>query len=281
MKTVNFTLFALVLATKVFAAEVIELGISNSIESKVLTETRPYHVYLPPSYQSSDNSYPVIYLLDGDINRFKGFVGAVEALSTPTLENQVQQAIVVAIPNTNRARDLTPSELEEWIFKGRVLESFDETGGASQLSQFLQNELIPQIESTYRASNKRVLVGESFGGLYSAYTLIHNQSLFSDYLIIDPTAVWDNDYLNRVLVPKLNGTKVNANVFFAFANNSHIGELGKTNYQWGSTFASTVISLVGESSHASQQYFESERHGTVAFLAWYNGLKTLLPSNQQ
>ncbi|MBU3021613.1 hypothetical protein [Aestuariibacter sp. A3R04] len=65
-------------------------------------------------------------------------------------------------------------------------------------------------------------------------------------------------------------------MYFAFANNSHLGEIGETNYQWGSSFAISVIQDAKDV--AIQQYFEEETHGTVAFMAWYKGLKVLLPN---
>jgi len=82
--------------------------------------------------------------------------------------------------------------------------------------------------------------------------------------------------LNRTLNSNKRKPKVSSNVFFAFANNSHLGEIGLTNYKWGTIFASSIINnSVGISQ---QRYFEDEVHGTVAFMAWYHGLKTLLPT---
>ena len=269
----------LLLQASVYASEIIELGIATSIKSEVMKENRPYMVYLPPSYEKNSNTYPVIYLLDGDIHRFKGFVGVLESLSSQTLENQVKEAIVIAIPNTNRSRDLTPSILKEWTFRGRVLDTFDQTGNALNFTTFLKTELIPHIEKTYRASEKRVLVGESFGGLFASNVIVFTPTMFSDYLIIDPTALWDNDYLNRAYLANPKSTNLDINVFFAFANNSHLGEIGLTNYSWGSAFATSIIKH--SNGIAKQQYFENESHGTVALLAWYNGLKTLLPSENK
>ena len=73
-------IIACMLATSAFASEVVELGISTSLNSNVMEEERPFMVYLPPSYDVASESYPVIYLLDGDVHRFKGFVG-IEGLS--------------------------------------------------------------------------------------------------------------------------------------------------------------------------------------------------------
>ena len=279
MKKLVTVFLTLIFALAAHAEDSILLGTSTSLESKVLGENRPYMVYLPPSYAVSENTYPVIYLLDGDTHRFKGFVGVLESLSTETLERQVQESIVISIPNTNRSRDLTPSTLKEWKFKGRVLDTFEQTGNAHHFAKFLEQELIPAIDNKYRTSQKRVLVGESFGGLFAASILLKSPSLFTDYLIIDPTSLWDNDYLNRTFNASNRNSKASPDVFFAFANNSHLGEIGLTNYKWGATFASSIID--NANGIAQQQYFENETHGTVAFLAWYNGLKALLPTTEQ
>ena len=70
----------------------------HSIYSSALEEQRDYFVYLPPSYRDSEQKFPVLYVLDGDIHRWKSISGVVEGLSTETLEQQIQQAIVVSIP---------------------------------------------------------------------------------------------------------------------------------------------------------------------------------------
>lgn len=279
MRIIISVFIFLLCASKVLALEIVDIGITTSLKSEILKEERPYMVYLPPSYRDNKKTFPVIYLLDGDIHRFKGFVGVLESLSTETLGNQVQEAIVVAIPNTNRSRDLTPSTLAEWTFKGRVLDKFEHTGKANNFTSFLENELIPEIKSTYRVSEKRVLVGESFGGLFAGHVFLYSQSLFTDYLIIEPTALWDDDYLNKIYASNFKESKFQSNVFFAFANNSHLGEIGLTNYKWGTNFASAIIQ--NSSATARQQYFEDETHDTVAFLAWYRGLKMLLPSTEE
>jgi predicted alpha/beta superfamily hydrolase len=279
MKTLMIAFSSLLFAAAAYGDNLILLGFSSSLESKVMGENRPYMVYLPPSYETSENTYPVIYLLDGDTHRFKGFVGVLESLSTETLEKQVQESIVISIPNTNRSRDLTPSFLREWKFKDRVLDTFEQTGNAQQFVKFFEQELIPKIDTEYRTSKKRVLVGESFGGLFAANTLLKSPSVFTDYLIIDPTSLWDNDYLNRTFNAGEGNVKSSSRVYFAFANNSHLGEIGLTNHKWGATFASSIIDSTNGIS--KQHYFENETHGTVAFLAWYSGLKALLPNTER
>jgi enterochelin esterase-like enzyme len=141
----------------------VSFGVERSITSNILQENRTYFVYLPPSYGSSKAQYPVVYLLDGDVHRWKAVAGLLEGLSTATLEQQVAEAIVVAIPgseNAIRERDLTPTNIAKWTFKGKVLEEFNNnTGNAAHYLSFFKEELIPEINKTYRTSGQRVIVG--------------------------------------------------------------------------------------------------------------------------
>jgi len=45
-----------------------------TINSKILDTERSYAVYLPPNYDSSEVSYPVLYLLHGSGNDHTGWV---------------------------------------------------------------------------------------------------------------------------------------------------------------------------------------------------------------
>uniref|UniRef100_UPI002596314A alpha/beta hydrolase n=1 Tax=uncultured Pseudoalteromonas sp. TaxID=114053 RepID=UPI002596314A len=251
------------------------------LKSVILGEQRSFSVYLPPSYNENPNqSYPVIYLLDGDLTHLKAVAGLVEALSTQRLEQQIQQTIIVAIPNSQNAireRDFTPTNVD-WTFNGELLEKFENIGNAANYSAFFEKELIPLINKNYRTSTKRVLIGESFGGLFASYVLLSNHALFTDYLIIDATYLWDNNYLNCYFDEKqLINKPLNGNVYFTFANNDEaFGEIGKANYQWGVAFAKKLKAHPSNNLIINQRYFKDETHGTVAALSWYYGLKSLL-----
>lgn len=281
MVRVMFLFFLYFYTSLSIASEVIDFGIKSKITSNVLQETRRYYVYLPPSYRNADICYPVIYLLDGDEHRWKVVAGMIEGLSSETLEQQVVEAIVVAVPsseNAIRERDLTPTNISEWTFHGKVLDKFNgNIGNAAAYLSFFKTELIPEINKTYRTTNQRVVVGESFGGLFAPYALLFDSSVFTDYLIIDPTSLWDNNYLNRAFANfKFKSSIPAANVYFAFANNSALGEIGNTNLKWGQGFAASISSSSTGKLKVKEQYFEAESHGTVALLGWYNGFKYLL-----
>ena len=208
----------------VLANSSITLAQVFTIQSEALREQRDYSVYLPPSYQSDEaRHFPVIYVLDGDEHRLKAIAGIVEGLSTDTLEKQVQEAIIVAIPNSKNAireRDFTPTNVN-WEFNGQVLEKFENIGNAANYLEFFQRELLPHINKTYRTTQQSLLIGESFGGLFAAYALLSQPRVFTDYLIIDATYLWHNNYLNRYLQNnklKLGNSEIHA--YFTFANNT-------------------------------------------------------------
>ncbi|OLF76017.1 esterase [Pseudoalteromonas haloplanktis] len=281
MKALLIVFINLYFITVSYASGNIVFAKTHQLTSVILGEQRSFSVYLPPSYNENPNKvYPVIYLLDGDQTHLKAVAGLVEALSTDRLEQQIQQAIIVAIPNSKNAireRDFTPTNVD-WTFNGKLLERFENIGNALNYSAFFEKELIPLINKNYRTSTKRVLIGESFGGLFASYVLLTNHALFTDYLIIDATYLWDNNYLNRYFNDnQFINKQLNGNVYFTFANNVEaFGEIGKTNYQWGLAFAKKLKAHPSDNLVINQRYFEDETHGTVAALSWYYGIKELL-----
>src|SRR5436190_2551397 len=110
--------FLIVLLLPVFAMaqsdNSITIGKIDSVWSGTLKESRKYLVYTPPSYNNSiflPQKYPVLYLLDGDAH-FHSVTGLLQYLSTGINGNYVfPEMIVTAIPNTDRTRDLTPTNI--------------------------------------------------------------------------------------------------------------------------------------------------------------------------
>ncbi len=79
----------------------------------------------------------------------------------------------------NRARDFTPIEDEKWALTAKEQGLDYILGGGGKFLGFIQDELIPYIESKYQVSpNDRTLIGHSFGGLFALYTLFKEPNLF-------------------------------------------------------------------------------------------------------
>ncbi|MCB9249225.1 MAG: hypothetical protein H6613_12125 [Ignavibacteriales bacterium] len=78
----------------------VKIGIKDSIQSKILNENRQLIVSLPKDYDVSNETYPVLFLLDG--TEFTLIEGR---LVTYKLGLEM---IIVAIANTDRDRDMMP-----------------------------------------------------------------------------------------------------------------------------------------------------------------------------
>ncbi|MFH6769037.1 alpha/beta hydrolase-fold protein [Gaetbulibacter aquiaggeris] len=165
-----------------------KVGALDSIYSESLKEYRKIYVQLPADYNANKNEkYPVVYILDGEV-----FLPTVNDLQNYYSGGFTPEMVIVGISNDkNRMRDLTTSKVTEMYgspFK-------QENGEAANFSKFIETELIPFVEKKYPVTNFRTLIGHSYGGLFTIYTLIHHPQLFSNYLAIDPSLDWDDQKL--------------------------------------------------------------------------------------
>ena len=146
-----------------------KLGVARTMKSTILNEERKVLVHLPASYDTSGKSYPVLYLLDGT----QAFLFEMIAI-TNRLRNDrnAPEMIIVAIENTNRNRDMMPV----------VAKDFPGPPRAEAFLAFLEKELIPDIERTYRTAQPRILFGKSLSGLFTLYALLEKPTAFNDYV---------------------------------------------------------------------------------------------------
>ena len=166
---------------------VLAIGEIKTIQSKVLNEKRILNIYLPPTY-TKDKAYPVIYLLDGSANEdFLHIVGLVQFYN---MQFQMPDFIVVGIANVDRKRDFTfPTDAAD------LKKEFPTTGGSAKFINFIESELQPYIQSTYRTTETKFFIGQSLGGLLATEILLKKPQLFTHYLIVSPSLWWDNESL--------------------------------------------------------------------------------------
>lgn len=247
----------------------ISIGTKHAINSKILNEERAYWVHLPASYEDlyhAPQSYPVLYLLDGDWS-FHAFSGVLDftggSLQTP-------EFIIVAIPNTDRTRDLTPTHTKQW-HQGKEEDFLENSGGGDAFLQFIKDELFPKIKSDYRTLPYRLFVGHSFGGLLALHALLNHSDMFHAHLAIDPYMAWDNELLtHQARQMLLEGKKLTSKVYVSLANNTDDGM--DVVEQKNREFVKVLESFSSSDFHLKFQYFEEEVHHTVPLLSLYHGL---------
>jgi predicted alpha/beta superfamily hydrolase len=170
------------------------LGRTEQLRSRVLGEPRTYSVYVPKSAQDplyARQRYPVLYVLDGE-TQFQSVVTTAERLAAARV---IPEAIIVAVHNTNRVRDFTPTHITSGYYMSR--EEATSSGGGENFTRFLQQELAPHIDSLYSTTSYRMLIGHSLGGLLVLHTLLHHPTAFQAYVAIDPSLWWDEGLLVR------------------------------------------------------------------------------------
>jgi predicted alpha/beta superfamily hydrolase len=153
------------------------------IESTILNEARELIIHLPNSYQQNEHlHYPVLYLLDGQRN-FHHATGTLDLLNQSFL---AQEMIVVAIKNTYRTRDFTPTYDESYNKWGI-------SGGADPFLDFMAKELMPYVNKHYRSNKFQILSGHSLGGLLSVYAMQTRPELFQAYFAFSPSLWWHDE----------------------------------------------------------------------------------------
>ena len=156
------------------------------IRSRALGEKRFLLVHLPPGYGSNKDSYPLLVLLDGgDQKQFSGdktlFSRSREVLARLEAEG-LPRLVLVGIGNRDRVRDMTPVRRPD-IYAGG--------GGSMAFMEFIEAEVVPFVRKRWRIGNRRILYGESYGGLFVLDALARGRQAFSDYIAVSPTVgVW-------------------------------------------------------------------------------------------
>lgn len=191
------------------------------IPSKVLNEDRKIYIYVPPIDTLSPNKrYPVLYVLDGD-NHFSLVAEYIRYLSRQDV-NVVPEMIIVGIPNTNRTRDLTPTN-SVLGYEGKSDSSsrsrYKSSGGGANFLQFIGTELIPYVDGHYKTKPFKIFAGHSFGGITTINCLLTRPDMFDAYIAISPSFWWDKGYLLNLADEKLKNDRIiNKLIFYSDAN---------------------------------------------------------------
>lgn len=254
----------------------VTIGKRFTLYSDTLGEEREYLVYVPRRYDDEEfrlQAYPVLYLLDARRN-FASATGVIDFMSSITVGNlRVPEHIVVAIRNTNRLRDMTPTH-STIDYLGEENDIFAASGGGDDFLLFLENELIPEIDTRYRTLPHRTLVGHSLGGLIALHALVDKPDLFQAYLAIDPSLWWDDqELLQRAERVFANDNNRKASVYISTAHEDN-PEPGQTNrmFEYGQRFSQILESQASSGIRVTFQHFDTEDHGSVALLGLYHGL---------
>lgn len=157
----------LVLTTNIITAQS-KVFDNLKMESKILKMERKFAVYLPPDYETSSRSYPVLYLLHGLGDDQTGWIqyGEVKKIADNSIKNGDATPMIIVMPDANTGRVgyfNIPSQ--RWMYE-----------------DFFFEELMPYVESKYRIKSGkrfRAISGLSMGGGGTLTYALHRPDLFS------------------------------------------------------------------------------------------------------
>lgn len=139
-----------------------------SLPSRILKMDRKFAVYLPPDYETSGRSYPVLYLLHGAGDDQTGWVqfGEVLGITDKAIQDGIATPMIIIMPDANTGR------------RGY----FNDVKGEWRYEDFFFTELMPFVEKKYRIKSEkkfRAVAGLSMGGGGSFIYALHHPELFS------------------------------------------------------------------------------------------------------
>jgi uncharacterized protein len=281
-----FSLFFSVLFATSFAQlqnKSITIGTIETVHSEILNEERNVLIYVPQNFGDiyAKQAYPVVYVMDGEAH-FNSVVGIVEQLSQINGNRILPQMIVVGIANTNRMRDLSPSQLS----KSSSLDSatLASTGGGDSFTAFLEKELIPHIDSLYTTAPYRIVIGHSLGGLMVVDELLNHAKLFNSYISIDPSMWWDNQKLLKQAEKDLSIKNFEGETLYLAIANTMKANMDTLSVRRDTTEDSEHIRSILELTDVLKKnsnnnlsykwkYYNDDDHGSIPLIAAYDGLR--------
>ncbi|HKY04342.1 MAG TPA: alpha/beta hydrolase-fold protein [Blastocatellia bacterium] len=234
-----------------------------TIKSEVLGEERTIIVRTPQGYDANNLRYPVLYMTDGDAH-MTHTSGTIEFLAR---NGRIPELIVVGITNTDRTRDLTPTN---WGFPqpDGTVRKLPTSGGADKFLKFIETELMPMIESRYRTQPYKIFAGHSLGGLLAVHTLLARPEMFNAYIAVSPSLQWDDQLLvKRAEEAFKTGKEWNKTLYVTLGNEP--GGIG----QGFVKFKELLSKNAAKGLDWEAQQMPDEDHGSVVLRSHYFGLR--------
>lgn len=276
MKQITLGLILTLMTVKLFGQALpiqidesdLSIGKNISIKSKVLDEKRDLNIYLPLSYSTDSlKAYPVIYLLDGSLSEDFIHISGIVQFGSFSWINMIPESIVVGIGNVDRKRDFTYPSTNE-----RDKEDLPTSGKSENFIRFIQKELQPFIDLTFRTNDSKTIIGQSLGGLLTTEILFKHPDLFDNYIIVSPSLWWDNE---NILKYEPRTFKTNKSVYIAVGKEGEVMER---------TVKELYHKLNGKKTDNTKLYFEfleDKTHGDALHIAVYHAFDKIFTTEKE
>lgn len=168
MKKLRLLSIMIVLVPAMVLAQTGKVYDNLTMQSEILNMERKFAIYLPPDYESSQRSYPVLYLLHGGGDDQTGWVqfGEVLHIADKAIKSGQATPMIIVMPDAMSGK------------RGY----FNYPDGQWRYEDFFFEEFMPYVEKTYRIKGEkryRAVAGLSMGGGGTFMYALHQPGLFS------------------------------------------------------------------------------------------------------
>jgi len=242
------------------------VALSNT-EQRTITASkigRSYDLFisLPQNYSNSKQSYPVLYVLDGWHFPLMAFLQDNNIYS-----KRMPPVIIVNIGQSPasdvmalRAQDFSPAPIPQSLGGGG--------GGAAAFLDFLEHELIPFIDHTYRTNPAdRGLLGHSMGGKFALYALEQRPGLFQRIVAASPALFPDDSLMDKDARRVLSALPASVRLNLSVGSDDELGFTTTT-----TAFARLLDELKPKGLDYRFTVYPGENHNSVRLVSFPAGL---------
>ena len=217
-------------------------GFQQEIDSKSLQGRVQLNVYLPDDYSQSDVHYPVLYVLDGQWH-FTNAIGIQKSLKVP---------------------DLLPAMIVIGVVSDWPIRSSWYGNQADDFHQFLQSELVPFVDATYRTNSDNVLFGWENGAFFASYALTKPDTPFNGFIASNGGGAEVAQ-----IIGALNSEQIKDDKYLYMVNSDR----DVYTVRYSDRFAKALESASVPKLIWAYEKFNDETHESMPFLGMYKGLK--------
>lgn len=241
--------------------------------SSEVNSTYKLNIYLPGSYNESEDIYPIMILTDAST----GSGIAQTTFDILTWFTTFPDVIVIGIdyPYT----DMT--QLQRYRFRDMTsthVEGYEPSGDADKFINFIEKELFPYIQNNYRVdTTDRAYYGHSLGGSLGSHILLEKPYLFNRYVIGSPSYWWDdNEIIKRIQGMDKVGGKSEIVIYSYMGGSESDGMLNNWN-----TFNNLLKEKISFQIHFGDQIYKDEGHFSVYLSAFSTAIKFIYSNDAQ
>jgi len=203
-QTLRHSLLALMCCFAAVAAEISPPAVSLTgtavHELKFQGRNYPLWVDIPPSCQQRKSACPLLLVTDAPyafplIRSIRNRVGQ----QGRNIEDFVLAGLAYPATDTpvsSRSRDYTPTNVKARPPLPGEDYGAAVYGNAPAFAGFVAKQVLPLLQQQYRIDpTRQIYLGHSYGGLFGAYLVLHQPTLFSHYVLSSPSLWFDKKQL--------------------------------------------------------------------------------------